>query len=109
MVSNTTGINNSAFGTSALYANITGNYNTAVGRSSITFNKTGSGNTAIGYGALYSDTAGSNNIAIGYLAGNSAQMSNRLWIGSGDSNNAIIYGEMLTRPKIRINGELFVS
>jgi hypothetical protein len=109
LVYNTTGINNSAFGTSSLCANITGNYNTAVGRSSITNNKTGSGNTAIGYRALYSDTAGSNNIAIGYLAGNSAQMSNRLWIGSGDSNNAIIYGEMLTRPRIRINGELFAT
>lgn len=110
LASNTKGSANTAIGTSSLEMNTEGRQNTAIGKFSAANITTGSANTAIGYGSLFSSQLDSFNIAIGYLSGyNAFDMSNTLWIGQGDSNNAIIYGEMLTRPRIRINGALNVK
>ena len=109
LYSNTTGGYNTANGMRSLYSNTTGNANTANGALSLHSNTTGNYNTANGANSLYSNTTDSNNIALGYYAGYAATLSNRLWIGQGDSTQAIIYGEMLTRPRIRINGELFAT
>jgi len=109
MYSNTTGSYNVSTGYSCLLSNKTGNNNTSYGYYSNRFTSSGNNNTSIGYYSLANNTTDSNNIAIGYYAGYDATLSNRLWIGQGDSTQAIIYGEMLTRPRIRINGELNVS
>ena len=109
LYTNTSGGMNTCVGVSSLNRNTHGDRNTAIGYVSLMNNTTGNKNTGTGYYSLYSNTTDSNNIAIGYMAGYTATMSNRLWIGQGDSNNAIIYGEMLTRPRIRINGSLNVS
>jgi len=106
---NTTGMYNSSLGSQALVNNTTGRRNTCVGRQAGSTNTIGRNNTAIGADALYFNISDSNNIAIGYYAGYSATLSNRLWIGQGDSNAAIIYGEMLTRPRIRINGNTYIK
>lgn len=106
---NTTGSSNTANGYYSLYSNTTGDNNTANGELALYSNTTGLYNTANGANSLYSNTTGNNNIALGYNAGYTATLSNRLWIGQGDSTQAIIYGEMLTRPRIRINGELFAT
>jgi len=63
-----TGINNSAFGLSALSSNTTGVNNTAGGYSALFNNTTGGFNTATGYTALYSNTTGSYNTANGFAA-----------------------------------------
>jgi hypothetical protein len=64
----TTGVYNTAVGTTALFTNSTGASNTAIGSSSLYANTTGSNNIAIGYAALTSNEAASNNVAIGYQA-----------------------------------------
>jgi hypothetical protein len=110
LYSNTTGLGNTSIGGASAYSNTTGGYNTSIGYASLAGNTTGKYNTAIGLQSLsINSTTDSNNIAIGYKSGYTAHLSNRLWIGQGDSNAAIIYGEMLTRPRIRINGELFAT
>lgn len=110
LCSNTTGLGNTSIGGGSAYSNTTGGYNTSIGYASLAGNTTGKYNTAIGLQSLsINSTTDSNNIAIGYKSGYAAHLSNRLWIGQGDSNAAIIYGEMLTRPRIRINGELFAT
>lgn len=106
---NSTGISNTALGSDAIQRCVSGSANTSIGAGSLYYNRSGSRNTSIGASSLLFNTSGDNNIAIGYSAGYSATLSNRLWIGQGDSNAAIIYGEMLTRPRIRINGELFAT
>jgi len=109
MYSNTTGSYNVSTGYSCLLSNKTGNNNTSYGYYSNRFTSSGNNNTSIGYYSLANNTTDSNNIAIGYYAGYDATLSNRLWIGQGDSNAAIIYGEMLTRPRIRINGNTYIK
>jgi trimeric autotransporter adhesin len=92
LTSNTTGINNAAFGGAtdaggaALEANTTGSYNTAFGyaalrnnttagdnaafgAAALQVNTTGAYNTAIGRQALQLNTTASSNTAVGYLAG----------------------------------------
>jgi len=64
LLSNTTGIYNSAFGENALGLNTTGSNNTASGVA-LRSNTTGSNNTASGGGALYSNTTGNDNTAFG--------------------------------------------
>jgi hypothetical protein len=92
LAGNTTGIDNSAFGYSALLSNTSGGNNTAVGISTLTVNTTGTGNTAVGYGALQNLVSGNNNIAIGPIAGSllNAGESNNIDIGNagmaGESN-----------------------
>ena len=64
----TTGGDNTAMGTAALYHNSTGSENTANGYYALTYNTTGSNNTANGSGALWGNSAGNNNTASGYQA-----------------------------------------
>ena len=78
LYSNTSGSDNTAYGTQALYFNTTGIYNAANGCFALVYNTTGSENTANGVEALYSNTTGTNNIGLGYNAGSS--------LTTGDNN-----------------------
>ncbi len=62
----TSGIRNSAVGSSALYNNTTGNYNNAFGFYSLYSNTTGAACDAFGYGSLYSNTSGGYNAGFGH-------------------------------------------
>jgi hypothetical protein len=68
MLQNTSGSNNSAYGTYALTANTTGSFNTANGVNALAANTTGNSNTAEGLQALYTNSSGSYNTATGYSA-----------------------------------------
>lgn len=94
LYSNSTGNNNIGIGKGALNNNIIGNNNISMGLNSLYNSLIGGNNTSIGALTLYQNTIDSNNIALGYRAGYAAQLSNRLWIGEGDSNTSIIYGHM---------------
>ena len=69
LLSNTTGVDNTATGTQALFNNTTGSFNTANGAFALPSNTTGDNNTAIGFGTLANNTTGSSNIALGLEAG----------------------------------------
>ena len=60
-----TGINNIAFGDSALFINTTGNDNVAIGKVALKDNSSGYSNIAIGLKALQNNTSGRFNIALG--------------------------------------------
>ena len=62
---NTTGGYNCAFGTEALLQNTTGNGNIAVGVHALKLNTTGSENTALGGGPMFNNLSGSFNVAVG--------------------------------------------
>jgi len=64
LLSNTTGINNSAVGLSALSSNTTGINNSAVGLSALSSNTTGSGVVGIGASCVSSTTTVSNEVNI---------------------------------------------
>jgi len=74
----TGGLNNTAFGDTALLGNTTGDNNTASGVDALLSNTTGSSNTASGVDALLSNTTGSNNTAsgVGALLSNTTGHSN---------------------------------
>jgi hypothetical protein len=63
----TTGVSNTAAGTTALFTNSTGANNTAIGYESLYLHGTGDSNTALGSGALRNNDA-SYNTAVGYQA-----------------------------------------
>jgi hypothetical protein len=84
---NTTGNNNVAVGSNALYSNTTGFYNTAIGSGSMFNHTTGESNTAVGFFSLRSNTTGSNNTAFG---------SQALASNTTASNNVAIGEEALT-------------
>jgi hypothetical protein len=65
LAGNTTGIYNTAIGYQAGYANTTGQYNTSVGGLALKANTTGSNNSAFGLGSLFSNTTGAGNTAYG--------------------------------------------
>lgn len=104
---NTTGEFNTAIGTYSLSKNTTGQYNSAFGSNSLRINTTGKYNTSIGQSSLYFNITDSNNIALGYKAGYDAVESNKLWIGAGNFNNAIIYGNMLD-DSLRLNATVSI-
>ena len=95
LYSNTTGAYNTANGASALYSNTTGSYNTANGYGALDVNTTGINNTASGFEALQFNTTGSNNTANGYVAlvnnttgtNNTANGASALWLNTTGSNN----------------------
>lgn len=64
---NTTGTENIAIGSSALFMNSTGGDNIAIGYQTL-YNNTAADNIALGYHSMYSNTTGDNNIAIGPIA-----------------------------------------
>ena len=81
LVSNTSGNNNVAIGSSAMVVNSTGSGNTATGNSSLNASSTGSNNTAIGMGAVRHNTTGSGNTGCGH---------NTLFFNEPGSNNTAI-------------------
>ena len=68
MVSNTTGVYNTANGVQALSSNTDGEDNTATGFSALYDNTSGTENTAIGSYSLRNNTTGDENAACGYYA-----------------------------------------
>jgi len=94
---NTTGADNTAYGASALGSNTTGTNNTAVGVNALLSNTEGGANTGVGAFALLSNTEGTNNTAFGdsALTSNTAGTHNSA-LGAfalqsnteGDSNTA---------------------
>jgi hypothetical protein len=80
-LTNSTGILNTAIGSTALRANTTGFYNSATGVAALYSNQSGFGNTASGYWALHNNTSGTDNTAVGRGAG----VGNT----SGDYNTAV--------------------
>jgi hypothetical protein len=77
--SNTTGSNNTAFGSNALVSNTTASSNTAVGYQAGYSNTTGGVNVFVGYQAGYTNSVSQNNTFIGNQAGythNTATLTN---------------------------------
>lgn len=111
LFTDSSGSNNTAVGTGALFTNSTGGFNTAIGRNALTSNSIGSNNTSLGYQSGFSST-GSSNVFLGYNAGFNETGSNKLYISNSnaDANNALIYGDFGTTPKIlRANGQVQVG
>jgi hypothetical protein len=96
LVSNTSGINNTAGGASALESATTGSYNTAFGVQALNFESTGGSNSALGYAAGYSDQTGAFNTFIGANADTSKpNLTHATAIGAGaivGESNAIVLG-----------------
>lgn len=81
LYSNTTGLDNMAFGNYAMYYNQTGGYNVSIGTQSLQNNISGGNNVVIGRFAGR-DILGSNNICLGYSAGYLETGSDKIYIGS---------------------------
>ncbi|HEY3251118.1 MAG TPA: tail fiber domain-containing protein, partial [Ignavibacteria bacterium] len=82
LYNNTTGYYNTGFGSHSLYTNNTGYYNSAFGSRSLFYN-TGLSNSAFGNNALENNTTGAQNSALGVYAG--------FQISTGSNNTAIGY------------------
>lgn len=97
-----TGIQNSAFGESALKNNTTGSYNTAVGSTALEANTTGNENSALGTSALAKNTTGNSNVAIGVYNSfgnttgnyNTSIGKSALFISNGSFNTAVGYSTL---------------
>ena len=87
LASNSTGVQNAAFGTYALNAN-TGSYNAGLGYAALSGNISGSANIGVGVQSLGSNSTGSNNTAVGYQSLLSTTASNNTAVGyqAGYSN-----------------------
>ncbi|MBW8877429.1 MAG: tail fiber domain-containing protein [Acidobacteria bacterium] len=103
LMHNTTGAENTAIGSVALYWSSTASYNTAVGYASLMGNQTGEGNTALGAQTLEVSQGAIDNTALGYLAlnldttgyentatGAIALINNQ----TGNENSALGYGAL---------------
>ena len=127
LFSNTTGIGNTSIGSGSLFSNISGASNVAIGRNALTTSNSDN-NTAVGFAALRQNVSGTNNtalgfealrgvlgtgnIGIGYQAGRLETGSNKLYIenSNADANNALIYGDFSTAPKVlRTNGQFQIG
>ena len=91
--SNTTGIENTAGGLSALGANLTGGFNTAYGASALASTTTGAGNTAIGARAGQNNVTGSQDV---YIANQGPQ--------TGSESGAIRIGDPANQTTAYIAG-----
>jgi len=94
-LSNTTGANNTAIGFEALSNDTTGVQNTAIGASALFSNTIGSFNTALGYAALSNLILGVDNTAIGGSALTS--------ITNGSQNTAVGYQALFSNIKGSFN------
>lgn len=98
MFKNTTGHNNTASGTFALYANTTGDSNVGIGNEALSYSTTGSSNIGIGYFAGSALTTGSDNIDIGNVG--VVAESSTIRIGTAGTHSATyvagIYGATAT-------------
>jgi len=111
LFTDSSGSNNTAVGTGALYTNGIGGFNTAVGRNALVSNSSGNNNTSLGYNSGFLST-GSSNVFLGYNAGYNETGSNKLYIdnSNADANNALIYGDFGSTPKIlRANGQVQIG
>jgi trimeric autotransporter adhesin len=81
---NTTASNNTAVGYAALGASTTGIQNTAVGTSALSASTTGDYNAAVGQSALLDVTTGTLNVGVGYLSGSGALTAGKLTTGTGN-------------------------
>ncbi len=90
----TTGAENSAFGTQALFANSAGHSNTAIGFLALYYNEGGNYNTAIGHSAGPNTAALSNTTALGYGAVVTA--SNTVVIGNTSVTKTTLRGTVET-------------
>jgi hypothetical protein len=104
---NTTGSQNTAVGSRALFSDGTGSSNTALGFQSA-YNTTGAGNTALGRLALSGNTTGEFNIAVGDHGGqNLTTGSNNIDIGNeglSSDNSTIRIGADGTQTATYIGG-----
>lgn len=95
---NSTGLENTAVGTNVLRLNTTGVENTALGFNSMPNNTTGSRNVAIGRNALTNNTDGTDNTFIGYRTNkNTPSVSNATAIGArayAGANNSVVIGSI---------------
>ena len=91
----TAGLNDSAFGVSALFANTTGADNTATGDNALMANRTGAYNTASGQAALKANTTGTGNTATGAQA---------LWNCTTDGQNTATGFQALFSDTIGFGG-----
>ena len=87
---NTSGINNTAIGSHALYTNSTGHHNTAIGDSSLYSNVKGHGNTALGTAADVTSDSLTNATAVGFRA--KVDDSKKVRVGNGEVT--VIEGEV---------------
>ncbi len=102
---------NSHFGSYSGYANDTigGIGNCSFGyMSSGNHINIGNGNLTLGAFSGYGMTNATKNILIGDSAGYEIVGSNKLYIGTGDSTNTIIYSDML-KHRIRLNGDVVIK
>ena len=97
-VRNTTGVNNTADGSGALFSNSNGVNNTADGFQALNSNL-GSNNTAIGASALLNNTTGDSNTA----SGAAALFNNTTGNTTGDHNTAIGYFALATNNAGSLN------
>jgi hypothetical protein len=124
LLSNSTGLLNTAIGARALELNTTGIESTAIGFKALVNNTEGRFNTAISPRALELNTTGEQNVAIGLRAGSFNETGSRnIFIGSqaganskyvDSQNQLVIHGNASTSPLIegdfrertlRINGD----
>lgn len=108
----TSGQQNAALGSSALFNNVTGNYNTALGFKALLSNTSGASNVAVGVQALMNNTSGGSNTALGSftLQMNTTGVSN-IAIGhlsqasntSGQNNVAIGYAALSSNTNANYN------
>ena len=104
MISNTTGIYNTAVGSSALQFNNVGGSNTAVGTWAMYLNTFGSYNTALGYAAAYSGVSFSNATSIGYNA--QATASNQVYLGDASVTGVYCFSGLYTSSDNRFKTEI---
>lgn len=127
LLSNNTGIGNTAYSSNALRFNQSGNGNVALGRAAMQFSVTGDyntyvgdlagfrndgGNKNVGLGslALAENITGEGNVGLGHYAGYFETGSNKLYIANDSvrADEALVYGEF-DNQLLRINGELNVN
>jgi hypothetical protein len=103
----TTGMDNSAFGRSALEMNTTGDNNTALGYVTLSTLTTGSGNTVVGaFAGQYA--TGSNNVFLGMGAGRNETGNNKLYIDNNSTATPLIYGDFSTNT-LTVNGSMGIG
>jgi hypothetical protein len=111
-LSETSGMENTAFGSQAMRGNTSGSGNTAIGRASLNGNLTGSNNTAIGMNTRVSSTNLTNATAIGY--GAEVAASNQIQLGNGSVTNVKTSGTItagsITYPNVSgTNGQVLTT
>lgn len=110
-----TGSDNTALGTSALYGHYdsifgesTGQANVSIGLKSMYFFKTASFNTALGAEAGFIDSTGDRNVFLGYRAGYNETRSDKLYIANDSTSSPLIGGDFSLKT-VTINNLLTIT